>query len=77
MILSNIYKILLISFLSLSTYACPGCAGSMEDPKNNYIVAALCIFVLLTYIPFYLIYRTIIKNRNLNNFDHSNGTKNS
>lgn len=66
---------LFFAIISLSSLACPGCAGSMEDPKNNYIVAALCIFILLTYIPFYLIYRTIIKNRHLNDIDHTNGSQ--
>jgi hypothetical protein len=46
--------------------ACPGCAGSMDDPYKGNIVYILGGFILLTYIPFYLIYRTIIKNKNFN-----------
>ena len=46
--------------------ACPGCAGSMDDPYKGNIVYILGGFILLTYIPFYLIYKTIIKNKNFN-----------
>lgn len=47
--------------------ACPSCVGSMDDPKSGNIVYILGGFILLTYIPFYLIYKTIIKNRHFNN----------
>jgi hypothetical protein len=57
----------LLAIISSSTLlACPGCAGSMDDPLAGNVVYILGIFVLLTYIPFYLIYRTIIKHRNAN-----------
>ena len=46
--------------------ACPGCAGSMNNPKDARLVWILIIFIILIYIPFYILYRTIIKNRNLN-----------
>lgn len=46
--------------------ACPSCVGSMDDPKSGNIVPILGGFILLTYIPFYMIYKTIIKNRNFN-----------
>ena len=46
--------------------ACPGCAGSMDNPKDNMLVWILTGFIILTYIPFYILYRTIIKNRHLN-----------
>lgn len=46
--------------------ACPSCMGSMDDPKSGNLVYILGGFILLTYIPFYLIYKTIIKNRNFN-----------
>lgn len=45
------------------TYACPGCMGG-DGKTDLYIVYAIMIFILLIYIPFFLIYRTIIKNRN-------------
>lgn len=49
------------------TLACPGCAGSMNNPKDGMLVWILCAFIVLIYIPFYILYRTIIKNRHLNN----------
>lgn len=62
------YTILALSILITNlVYACPGCAGSMNNPKDGTLVWILCGFILLTYIPFYIIYRTIIKNRHLNN----------
>ena len=60
----------LIFILSISIgeviNACPGCAGSMSNPKEARIVWILIGFIALTYIPFYLLYRMIIKNRHLN-----------
>ena len=53
--------------LNTPAWACPACAGSMQNESDKYIVVALGVFVLLTYIPFYILYSTIIKNRNVNN----------
>ncbi len=47
-------------------WACPTCVGSMDDPKSGNIVYILGGFILLTYIPFYFIYKTIIKNHDFN-----------
>jgi len=41
--------------------ACPGCAGSMENPNDAYLVYILSGFIIFTYIPFYFIYRIIKK----------------
>jgi len=38
----------------------------MDDPKSGNIVYILGGFILLTYIPFYFIYKTIIKNHDFN-----------
>ena len=46
--------------------ACPSCMGSMNDPKSGNLVYILGGFIILTYIPFYMIYKTIIKNRDFN-----------
>ncbi|MCO4792968.1 MAG: hypothetical protein KC493_04610 [Bacteriovoracaceae bacterium] len=43
--------------------ACPGCAGSMGNRKDSYTVYILMTFIALTYIPFFIIYKTIIKHR--------------
>lgn len=58
-------KYLVLIFLVELTYACPGCAGSMNNPKDGRLVWILCAFILFTYIPFYILYRTIVKNRHL------------
>ena len=39
--------------LSVSAWACPGCAGGAADGKSMNTVLILGIFILLTYIPFY------------------------
>jgi hypothetical protein len=60
-------KLLTSLFIFISsistTWACPGCAGSMNNPGDANLVYILSGFILLTYIPFYLIYRTIVKYR--------------
>lgn len=62
------YFLTLIIFLfPVISTACPGCAGSMDNPKEVYKVYVLMGFILGTYIPFYLIYSTIFKNKSLNN----------
>lgn len=60
--------IIAILFLVVSelALACPSCMGSIDDPKSGNLVYILSGFILLTYIPFYLIYKTIIKNKNFN-----------
>ncbi len=62
------YTKLFIAFLFIleSAMACPGCAGSMNNPKDKYLVYILMGFIALCYIPFYFIYRLIIKHRNFN-----------
>ncbi|TNF31004.1 MAG: hypothetical protein EP319_03340 [Deltaproteobacteria bacterium] len=44
-------------------HACPGCAGSMGSKRDSYTVYILMVFIGLTYIPFFVLYRTIIKHR--------------
>ena len=51
--------------------ACPACAGSLQNPKDKYLVYSLIVFIVLIYIPFYLLYRTIIKNKDLNELKES------
>lgn len=62
-----ITTLILLFFINFSIWACPACAGSMQNESDKYIVVALGVFILLTYIPFYILYSTIIKNRNVNN----------
>ena len=56
--------ILLLVLFSDYVLACPGCAGSMDNPKDARLVWILITFIGLIYIPFYIIYRTIYKHRN-------------
>lgn len=60
-------KILLTFFFLFfheAIWACPGCAGSMNNPKDAYLVYILGGFIILVYIPFYLMYRLVKKHRN-------------
>ncbi len=65
--MKDFIKILfLFTFVQLVSSACPGCAGSMDNPKEANLVWILSGFILLTYIPFYILYRTVFKNGHLN-----------
>ena len=58
-------KIVFAAFITLYSglaLACPGCVGS--NPQDKYLVYILGGFVLLTYIPFYFLFRMIAKNKN-------------
>lgn len=41
--------------------ACPNCAGS-ENAQDKYTVYILAAFIVLTYIPFYLLFKMASKN---------------
>ncbi len=64
--LPTLGKLIFTFFLFANEFAqaCPLCAGSSDNPRDGYIVYILMGFIALTYIPFYILYRTIIKNRN-------------
>ena len=49
--------------------ACPGCAGSMENPKDAWTVFILAGFIALTALPFWFLYSTLYKHRNINQDD--------
>jgi hypothetical protein len=55
--MKNILFIFIFSFLSFAAWACPGCAGGSADNKSMNTIWILGIFIVLTYIPFYLLYR--------------------
>ena len=38
----------------------------MDNPKEANLVWILSGFILLTYVPFYILYRTVFKNSDLN-----------
>lgn len=64
--ISRAVFLLVVILVTDYVMACPGCAGSMNNPKDARLVWILCVFIVLIYIPFYILYRTIIKNRHLN-----------
>lgn len=64
--IKTLVAVLFNLFIVSNAWACPGCAGSMDNPKANYTVYILMVFIALIYVPFMLIYKTIIKNRRLN-----------
>ncbi|MEH0859867.1 MULTISPECIES: hypothetical protein [Halobacteriovorax] len=55
--------ILIVVLFSDYVMACPGCAGSMDNPKDARLVWILVIFIGLIYIPFFILYKTIYKYR--------------
>lgn len=59
-------KVLLVSLILLSgqALACPTCMSDPETSKTYLIV--IWTFIALIYIPFFLLFRSIIKNRNIN-----------
>ena len=46
-----------------TTWACPMCAGSNDSQVDQYIIYALGGFILLTYIPFFIMYKISRKHR--------------
>jgi hypothetical protein len=63
----------LFSFLfSFAAMACPYCMTDMDNPSAKNVIYVLMIFIALTYIPFAILYRMIIKNRNFNRTDDGN-----
>ncbi|MFG1500597.1 hypothetical protein ABMA70_10365 [Halobacteriovorax sp. XZX-3] len=55
--------ILILVLFSDYVFACPGCAGSMDNPKDARLVWILVTFIGLIYIPFFILYKTIHKYR--------------
>jgi len=41
--------------------ACPNCHAAINDGKPPYTIIILGVFVLVTYIPFYLLFRAAKK----------------
>ena len=60
------YIILFLVIFSEAALSCPGCAGSTNNQADNYTVYVLMTFIGAIYIPFYFLFRTINKYKNLN-----------
>ena len=56
---------LFIFILSFSVWACPTCAGSANNDADNNTVIILGVFIILSYIPGYLVFRLINKYKDL------------
>lgn len=57
---------ILVFLLPDLAQACPYCIGSLTNPKDQYLVYILGVFILLTYIPMFFLYRMIRKNKDIN-----------
>ena len=69
--MKNISLLVLFLLLPDLILACPGCAGSTDNAADNNTVYVLMGFIALIYIPFFFLYRTIIKYRNINKVERS------
>lgn len=56
--------IFLLILFSGQALACPTCMSDPETSKTYLIV--IWTFIFLIYIPFFILFRSIIKNRNIN-----------
>lgn len=49
--------------MPLAAWACPYCVGNTQGGKDSNTTLILAVFILCTYIPYYVIYRLIKKGR--------------
>ena len=59
----SILLFFIVLFMTNTVWACPGCAGSMDNSKYASTVYILMAFIGLTYIPFFILYKTVWKYR--------------
>ncbi|MBH48124.1 MAG: hypothetical protein CME71_08135 [Halobacteriovorax sp.] len=64
--MNKVIALIFSAFMWGQAFACPMCAGSKTSEADQNLVYILMIFIALIYIPFFIIYRTIIKNRHPN-----------
>lgn len=67
----------LVFFVPAIAMACPGCVGSGGETRDLYVVYVIMGFIALVYIPFFLLYRTIIKNRGAHMIGRNDGDNGS
>lgn len=48
--------VIITIFIGKLLLACPNCAGS-DNAKDKYTVYILAVFILLIYIPFYILFK--------------------
>lgn len=57
---------IILSFFYLlmqEAMACPGCTGT--DPRDQVTIKVVGVFILLIYIPMFLLYKMIYKHRHV------------
>ncbi len=55
---------LAIGLIPGTALACPGCVGN--GPNDKYTFLIVTVFVVACYVPMYVIYNLIVKNKNAN-----------
>ena len=64
MIKHKLFLFFILFLCQVNLWACPTCAGSGNNKADVNTVIILGCFIILTYIPFYLIFRLIKKYQN-------------
>lgn len=64
--MSKIFYLFILALPLGQALACPGCAGSMDNPRDLTYIYVLAGFIALIYIPFFIIFRVIKKNKDAN-----------
>lgn len=59
----------LLFLFSLTAWACPGCAGGINNNKTQWTLIILGVFILATYVPFYILFRAAKTYDPKNNVD--------
>jgi hypothetical protein len=60
--MKKLFLFLMTLFLISAAQACPNCAASNTE-KDNVVIFLLAGFILLTYIPYYIIFRLAKKGQ--------------
>ena len=62
---TKFFLLLASIFTQVNLWACPTCAGSGNNKADVNTVIILACFIVLTYVPFYLIFRLIKKYQHI------------
>lgn len=55
--------------LALKAEACPSCIDSMNNDQDRYFLLIVGSFILLSYIPLFILYKMAFKNRKKTDVD--------
>lgn len=70
--MKKLFSLALILNSSLAL-ACPYCVGTSQGGKDSNTTVILAVFILLMYIPYFVFYRLIKKQKALKALDDSSG----